>query len=108
MTRFQRRLELALSMNGMKAADLCKATGLSSGTISQYRSGYCKPKADRLAAIASALNVTASWLLGYDSPLQPGDEDGRGLFDSLSPENKLKAIDYMRYLKMKEKDDVQG
>lgn len=107
MTRFQRRLELALQMNEMKAVDLCKATGLSSGTISQYRSGVCKPKMERLMLIAEALNVSVSWLLGYDTPLQPDQETGHAVFDSLSSENKLRAIDYMKYLKSKEKPDEE-
>ena len=108
MTRFQRRLELALQLNGMKAVDLCNKTGLSSGTISQYRSGRCKPKMERVKMIAEVLNVSPSWLLGYDGPMQPSTTDANLLFLELTPEDQLKAIDYMRYLRSKEYTDVQG
>ena len=30
------------------------------------------------------------------------------IYNGLSEEDKLRAMDYMRYLKTKEKDDVQG
>lgn len=107
MSKFSNRLELALSMANMTARELSKATGLSEGTISQYRSGVAKPRGtDRVYLIANALHVSPSWLIGFDTPVQHGETDAINLFESLSPQNKLKAIDYMAYLKSKEKDDV--
>lgn len=103
MSKFARRLEMALQMNNMRSVDLCKKTGLSSATISQYKTGYCSPRMDRVMIIAEALNVSPGWLIGYDSPKQLSDDDDAfNVYGSLSPENKLKAIDYMHYLKSKE------
>lgn len=66
---FRNRLEQALSYADMKPADLARKTGISEATISQYRSGYSKPKNDRLAIIAEALGVRPEWLIGFDVPM---------------------------------------
>ena len=70
---FRHRLDLALDANDMKPVDLSKKTGLSESTISQYRSGYAKPKDERLMLVASALDVDPAWLMGMDVPMRPGD-----------------------------------
>lgn len=66
---FKVRLDKALEYREMKPADLAKASGLSESTISQYRSGYSKPKEDRLVLIANVLRVDPSWLMGLDVPM---------------------------------------
>ena len=63
---FRKRLEIALSVRGIKPVDLAKKTGISESTISQYRSGYSKPKEARLVVIANALGVDPAWLMGLD------------------------------------------
>ena len=68
---FRNRLEAALAHNNMKPVDLAKATGISESTISQYRSGYSKPKDKRLVVIANALHVDPTWLMGIDVPMKP-------------------------------------
>lgn len=63
---FKYRLEKALAYANMKPIDLAHRTGISEATISQYRSGYSKPKDKRLVMIANCLNVNPSWLMGLD------------------------------------------
>ena len=79
---FKYRLDTALAAANMKPIDLANKTGLSESTISQYRSGYSKPRDKRLVQIANALNVSPSWLMGLDVPMNitetptaPSDED---------------------------------
>lgn len=109
MTKFHRRLELALSLSEMTARELAAKAGLTEQNISQYRSGYSKPRdTERIYNLANALGVSPGWLMGYDGSMQPTDNDAMDLFMSLSAEDKLRAIDYMRYLKTKETPDVQG
>ncbi len=67
---FKYRLEKALTQRNIKPADLAKRTGISESTISQYRSGYAKPKEQKLMIIANALNVNPTWLLGLDVPME--------------------------------------
>lgn len=69
MEKISERLKQALQKFGISQAELCKRTGIPKASISQYISGYVKPKDDRLYLIAKALGVNESWLLGYDVPM---------------------------------------
>lgn len=70
---FKTRFNEALSIRGIKPVDLAKKCGLSESTVSQYRSGYAKPKDQRLTAIANALGVQPMWLMGMDVPMTADD-----------------------------------
>lgn len=67
---FKYRLEKALSARNIKPADLARMSGISEATISQYRSGYSKPKDKRLVKIANCLDVNPTWLMGLDVPME--------------------------------------
>ena len=62
---FRYRLIKAMDREGIRAADLARKTGLLESTISQYRSGYAKPKEERLALLANgeerAKHVLHGW-----------------------------------------------
>lgn len=64
MPTFKERLEEALDMRNMTAAELSKVTGIGEGAISQYRKGAYKATQRNLEKISSALNVSISWLMG--------------------------------------------
>jgi transcriptional regulator with XRE-family HTH domain len=49
-------------------------TGIPKNTLSYYLSGKTEPKADRLYALARALNVSEAWLLGYDVSMARTDD----------------------------------
>lgn len=68
---FPYRLRRALDERDMSAADLARKTGIPEGAISHYKKGTYEPKQRRLDAIAQALNVSVTWLMGYDSPMEP-------------------------------------
>lgn len=70
---FKARLDTALLANDMKPVELAKRTGISESTISQYRSGYARPKDERLVMIANVLGVSPSWLMGLDVPMREAD-----------------------------------
>ena len=102
MSTFGKRLDIALAMAKMRPIDLCKKTGISQSAISNYRNDFCKPKLDRVAIIADALNVSPSWLIGYElDPVSFAE-----LFETLSDEHQEDVVEYMRFLKSKEKEDV--
>ena len=95
---FHNRLETALSGRNMKPVDLAQRTKISEATISQYRSGYAKPKDKRLALIASVLRVNPAWLMGMNVPmdtasasLKPLSHEERELleaYDAASPDTQ--------------------
>lgn len=66
-TTSERLCEAMLEAN-MKQADLARATGLSKGGISNYVMGRYEPKSDIISKLASALNCSEMWLMGYDVP----------------------------------------
>ena len=63
------RLREALIAAGKKQADLVRETGLDRGSVSSYLSGKYEPKQKAIYKMAQALNVSESWLLGYDVPM---------------------------------------
>lgn len=63
------RLREALSAAGKKQADLVRETGLDRGSVSSYLSGKYEPKQKAIYKMARALNVSESWLMGYDVPM---------------------------------------
>ena len=62
------RLREAMRNEGKKQADLVRETGLNRGTISRYLSGEVEPRQDAAYKLALALNVSETWLWGYDVP----------------------------------------
>lgn len=62
------RLREAMRDAGKKQVDLVRDTGLNRGTISRYLSGEVEPRQDAAYKLALALNVSETWLWGYDVP----------------------------------------
>lgn len=69
MSEIKERIIEALKYNRMSAKELSDKTGIPKSSISQYMSGYAKPKQDRIYLIAKALHVDEAWLIGYDVPM---------------------------------------
>ena len=78
ITTFAARLSDALFVRRMSAAALSRATGLSDGTVSRYLSGMIEPRVTTVRLIAQALNVSDSWLLGFDVEMDRGDPFEQG------------------------------
>ena len=62
------RLKEAMQHAEKRQADLVRETGLNRGTISRYLSGEVEPRQDAAYKLALALNVSETWLWGYDVP----------------------------------------
>lgn len=103
MAEFKDRLRLALDKTNMKPIDLAKALDISRGTISQYLSGVCKPKTDRIYYMAEALKVSPAWLMGFDEPDYIIKDDVLiEKIDKLSPSSKEALKKYVEFLYMSE------
>lgn len=74
VSTFKERFNQALSIRNIKPVELSEKTGISESTISQYRSGYAKPKEDKLAVLSNVLSVNPVWLMGLNVPM---DEEER-------------------------------
>ena len=60
------RIRLALTLRGLKQADLVRRTGIGKSSICTYLAGDYEPKQKNLQKIAQALQVSAGWLRGED------------------------------------------
>lgn len=64
MNDFKSRLAVVMEEKNIKAAELSRLTGISKPRLSQYKNGVYVPKADAICAIARALGVSETYLLG--------------------------------------------
>lgn len=60
------RIKQRMGELGLNQADLCRKTGISKSTMSQYISGLYLPTQDKLYLLGKALHVSEAWLLGYE------------------------------------------
>ena len=88
---FSNRLQKALDINSMKPSTLAEKTKIDKSLISNYLSGNYKAKQDKLSLLAEALNVSETWLMGYDVP---GEDN-----------NELSEIDQLLFSKAKDLSD---
>ena len=70
ITDMKFRIKEALEYRRMTQQELSSKTGIPKASISQYISGYTKPKQDRISMIATALDVDPAWLMGFDVPMK--------------------------------------
>lgn len=66
------RLKEAMDVRHIRAIDLSQITGIGKSAISQYLSGKVNPKQDKVYALARALDVSESWLMGLDVEMEQG------------------------------------
>lgn len=94
--------EIARNERGLKDYDVCKKTGISAGTISDWKNGRIKTlKPDKLVLIANVLNVSVDYLTtGHTAQAEPLSDDERKLlrlFRSLTPASRTELLNYAQY-----------
>lgn len=94
--------EIARNERGLKDYDVCKKTGISAGTISDWKNGRIKTlKPDKLVLIANVLNVSVDYLTtGHAAQAEPLSADERKLlrlFRSLTPASRTELLNYAQY-----------
>lgn len=77
-----------LNERHLRAADVCKGTGLPSSLFSEWKRGKSTPKADKLKKIADYFNVSVEYLM-------TGKEESE---EKKNPYSDLKGI-YLSYAK---------
>lgn len=88
------RLKKAMQLRNYKPVEVSEKTGIPKSAISQYMSGYAKPKQDRIYLLSKALNVNETWLLGYDVPMNPVNEKLENIEKNLSHKEQLLLTKY--------------
>lgn len=111
---FSVRLQKGLDYAGLKAINLHEMTKISESLISKYLSGKAFARQKNISIIANALDISEAWLMGYDVPMKKEISNVNStnyydieaykfvidLYNSLTNENKMNAISYMRALSL--------
>lgn len=66
--RIQQRLRSARQARGLTQTEVAEFAGCSTSLVSFFESGAREPSWDMLDALADALDVHVSYLLGYECP----------------------------------------
>ena len=90
---------------------VCKKYGLkmNKSDISQYVSGKVEPNQRKLVALAEALNVSETWLMGYEINEKESIgkvEKGKSLAKLIANENMLDAVVKLSKLQPEDKEMV--
>ena len=98
----------------MKQADLAKATGISTGLISQWKNRSQQPSAKKLQIIADYFGVSTDYLLGNEQKEKTPAEAGAAFDDftyamygesrGLTEENKNMLLEMARMLKKRQQE----
>lgn len=60
------KISRLIEQNGITQADLARATGISTGLISQWKKRTQKPSAEKLALVADYFGVSVDYLMGVE------------------------------------------
>ncbi len=101
--KIRERLNEALYMRGMTAAELANASGINKSSLSRYLTGENIPRSKAIGKMAQALNVSPAWILGYNVTI-----DGKTVIEidlnNLSEENRTRLQAYYQALLDSQKD----
>ena len=99
------RLTEAMNLRQMNITELAEKSGLNKSTVSRYLSGSCIPRTNAIGKMANALNVSPTWVLGYNVTM-----DGEEIIDldinKLSDRNQEKLFAYYQALLDSQEDKV--
>ena len=105
--KIKERLNEALKIRGMTAAELAQKSGLQKSSVSRYLSGENGPRSLAIGKMAEALGVSPAWLLGYD--LTPeGDPIVRLDIEKLTETNRARLLAYYQALLDAQGGDEDG
>lgn len=97
---FASRLYLAMTAAGMKQNDLAALSGISQGRISDYLNAKNTPRLDHAVALAEALKVSLTWLVGMESPPEEPavQEMLLTIWQNLPEEKRRTILSFLRML----------
>lgn len=100
---FAQRLNEALLVRKVSAAELSRRTNIGQDALSRYRKGECTPKSIRVFDISKALGVNPTWLLGFSddmlfqmSEIDAARNELENLISDLDEKQIKKTIDFIR------------
>lgn len=91
------RLNMAMGLRRMTAAELASKSGLNKSSVSRYLSGQMIPRSLAIGKMATALGVSPTWVLGYEVSMD-GKEIKQIDLTQLSEINQEKIMAYYQAL----------
>lgn len=76
-----KRLQEAMALRGFRQVDMIQKTGIPAPRMSMYLKGSNEPKLEAIYLMAKALNVSETWLMGYDVPMEENETPPRLMID---------------------------
>jgi len=112
---FAERLDFIMREKNITRSALAKVAGVNKANITRYLKGNYVAKKEVVQRIATVLNVTEDWLLGYDAPMFADDprvklseikplpepevtRDIDPIYDALNPAGQQALCAYGRFL----------
>lgn len=71
---FADRLKQVMVDRNLTKSELAKTCGIDKANVTRYCRGDYEARQDVIYKMATALNIDAAWLMGYDVPMQKTDE----------------------------------
>lgn len=65
-----KRIKELLELLQITQSEFCNKTGIAKSALSNYLNGDRTPRLDQIDKIAETYNISPSWLLGYDVPIE--------------------------------------
>lgn len=109
--------EKLMNKESLSISDAARKCGCAPSTLTDWRAGRSKPKADKLLDIAHAFGVSMEYIMtGVKTQSEPLSDDERKLlhlFRSLTSDGKIAALERIEEMATsdkwtKEKTDIQA
>lgn len=101
--RICERIRMLIERQDLSYAELAAKSGVPKSAIHRYATGQTtKIPMDRIMKLASVLNTSAAWIMGWQEK-EPPETDGKAkelldIINQLSDQNLDRAIDYLTIL----------
>ena len=99
------RLRMARERKGLSQLDVYKLTKIGNKSLSRFENDSASPSPEVIKTLVKLYDVSSDFILGFSDemdqmyPLAPDDIEMIKKIESLSPESKAKALEYLEMLK---------
>lgn len=100
------RLRMARERKGLSQLDVYKHTNINNKSLSRYENDSASPSPETIRTLVKLYDVSSDFILGFSDemgqiyPLEPANIEILKKIESLSPDSKSKAIEYLEMLKI--------
>ena len=111
---FGNRLNKAMRIRNIKAAELSEKTGIAKSSLSEYIKGKYEAKQKAIFKLATVLDVNEAWLMGLDVPMEKETNinndfrfaSNNGINTEGLDENDIEEINrFVEFIKNKKKNE---